>query len=76
MAIIGTQKTNYEFSVLMIFYIFSDFIFCQEAESIIIPPAQLFVFCVQSSAEFLHAAAVLMITKTTQAGPPTRNKEI
>ena len=26
MAIIGTQKTNYEFSVLRIFYIFSDFL--------------------------------------------------
>ena len=48
----------------------------QESESIFILPAQLFVFCVQSSAEFLHAAVVLMITKTTQAGPPTRNKEI
>ena len=48
---------------------------CQESESIFILPAQLFVFCVQSSAEFLHAAAVQMITKTTPAGPPTRNKD-
>ena len=31
MAIIGTQKTNYEFSVLMILYIFSDFLSLKDA---------------------------------------------